>query len=85
MNNKPIIINSIDDFHKYFGNLDNSFVLKMRKIKLERLKSKIEQVKFEKEKFVENQRYKNAYIQMIKQQKLQSELNIITNTKKYEN
>jgi hypothetical protein len=60
MKNKPILINNIDDFHKYFGNPDNSFVLKMRKIKLERLKSKIEQVKFEKEKFIENQRYNDA-------------------------
>ena len=41
MINKPIFIKDIEDFYKYFGRPDSSFILKIRMKKLEKIKKMI--------------------------------------------
>ena len=81
MKNKPIIINNIDDFHKYFGNPDNFLVLKIRKLKLERLKSQIEQVKADKVSYSRKRQYEKAVDYYWKQKELEDKLDMLINTK----
>ena len=60
MKNKPILINNIDDFHKFFGKPDNSLLLKIRRIKIERIKQQIGRNKKLKYKYIKTQDYEEA-------------------------